>query len=107
MHQRSCRVIKDLGLKLNEPTVPPADVRVINDNSQVINDYIVTLPNIKVGVKLPRSDAQWGLADTFFRSCLPVSDVNNENVNECIELFNSTIYSYFRDTYGTVTQEVD
>ena len=107
MHQRSCRVIKDLGLKLNEPTEPPEDVRVINDNNQVINDYIVTLPNIKVGVKLPRSDAQWGLADTFFRSCLPVSDVNNENVNECIELFNSTIYSYFRDTYGTVTQEVD
>ena len=33
MHQRSCRVIKDLGLKLNEPTEPPADVRVMNDNS--------------------------------------------------------------------------
>ena len=107
MHHHSCRVLKDIQLELAEPDSDEIPVGVsIDAENKVMNNYTNSLPNTKVGINLAKSDAQWGLADIFFRAYLPFPDANNTNVNECIELFNSTMYSYFRDTYGTVTYEV-
>ena len=38
---------------------------------------------------------------------LPVCDIKVDKLNDCVDLFNDKIYTYFRNTYGTVTDEID
>ena len=73
-HQRSYRVIKDL----NEEMVCTNDTEtdeIMNDN---IDDFIAeNLPELKPGIKLPKTETGWKVADTYFRSVLHAGDVNN------------------------------
>ena len=101
MHQRSCRVIKDLDKELtyhidygNEPLDSAEDGR--------INDYIQDLPNIKLGVKLPTSESQWDEANAYFKATLPVHEINSNNVNDCVSKMNNTFYDYFQKAYGNI-----
>ena len=68
-HQRSCRVIKCL----NEEMVSTNDTKIdeiINDN---INDFIVeNLPELKPGIKLPKTETGWKEANTYLKSVLHV-----------------------------------
>ena len=67
-----------------------------------INDYIQDLPNIKLGIKLPKSESQWDEANAYFKATLPVHEINSNNVNECVSKINNTIYDYFQKTYRNI-----
>ena len=58
------------------------------------------MPNIKRGIKLPKSDDQWSTANLFFLNALPISGINSSNLNESIQILNATIYSYFEENFG-------
>ena len=83
MYQRSCRVIKDLDKELtyhidygNEPLDSAEDGR--------INDYVQDLTNIKLGIKLPKSESHWDEANAYFKATLHVHEINSNNVNDCV-----------------------
>ena len=60
MHQRSCRVIKDMSSETFEVLEQSDFTDTGQDLESVDWD---SLPNIKPGVKLPKSDDQWKLAN--------------------------------------------
>ena len=37
-------------------------------------------PELKPGIKLPKTDVQWKKADMFFRSELRTGDINDQNL---------------------------
>ena len=53
-------------------------------------------------VKLPKMDNHWNIAYSYFKSTLPISSIDNEDLNTTIKCMNETIYNYFKDNYGTV-----
>ena len=67
-----------------------------------MNNQINSLPDVKVGVKLPRTDDHWNIANSYFKSTLPVSSIDIEDLNATIKCMNETIYNNFKDNYGTV-----
>ena len=70
MHQRSCRVIRDL----EEETFESLEQNNLNDTGQ--NDDNIdwdSLPTIKQGITLPKSDEQWKLANKYFAALMPSS----------------------------------
>ena len=59
----------------------------------------------KLGIKLPKADSGWELANLFFKSELSTSDINRDNLNETISSINSTTYNYFAENYRTVEMD--
>ena len=59
-----------------------------------------SLPTIKPGVKLPKSDDQWKLANDYFAASMPISDLDKTDVELTIETMNSNVYTYFRENCG-------
>ena len=56
---------------------------------------------MKKGIKLPKTDSQWEEANLFFKI-----NINNPelitDLNSYTEYFQSMIYNYFADNFGTV-----
>ena len=52
------------------------------------------MPNIKTGVKLPKSNDQWKLANAYFAPSMPISDIDKTNVELITETMNSNTYIY-------------
>ena len=100
-HQRSCRTLfglqKDIleGIEYNQSQ--NNDVLDID-----IENQINSLPNVKAGVKLSKTDNHWNIANSYFKSTLPISSIDIEDLNATIKCMNETIYNYFKDNYGTV-----
>ena len=47
-----------------------------------IDDFIPeNLPELKPGIKLPKTETGWKEADTYFRSVLHAGDINISNLN--------------------------
>ena len=46
-------------------------------------------PELKPGIKLPKTDTQWIEAEMFFRSGLHTGDINNYNLTETLERMNN------------------
>ena len=97
MHQRSCRIIKDLSGETFERQntaefVPNSVV------SSTIDDEVLT----KVGVKLPKSVDQWKSANDYFKISLPIHSIASSDLNATIITMNTTIYDYFEHNFGTV-----
>ena len=82
MHQRSCRVIKGL----SEETFESLDTDEASDDTGQIEHNIdfTSTPKIKAGVKLPKSDFDWKLANDFFAASMPIADVNPVNINDIL-----------------------
>ena len=79
MHQRSCRVIKDLfGETFENQSID--DCLPTTESAPIIDDQI----NIKVGVKLPRSDDQWKSANEYFQLLLPIHDIASTDLRACL-----------------------
>ena len=101
-HQRSCRTLfvlqKDIlgGIEYNQSE--NSDVSDIDIENQINS----LLPDVKAGVKLPKTDNHWNIANSYFKSTLPVSSIDIEDLNATIKCMNETIYNYFKDNYGTV-----
>ena len=97
MHQRSCRVIKGL----DQQTFESVDLNQTYDDTGQIDHQIdfKSIPNIKPGAKLPKSDNDWKLANNFFASSMPISNIEGPDV---VSSMNSIIYHYFFVNYGSL-----
>ena len=60
------------------------------------------MPDLKPGVKLPNTDAQWKEADLFFRAELPILEIDESSVNECVLKMTNAIYDFFANNFGTM-----
>ena len=98
IHRRSCFIGDQVNLK-DLFTPPP-------DNAPLKAPY--TAPrtfdpppkyHILPGVKLPKTQEEWLLANDYFRT---VIDTSNEitDINASIRKFNDIVYSYFEANYG-------
>ena len=98
MHQSSCRVIKDLsGETFENESID--DCLPTTESAPIIDDQI----NIKVGVKLPRSDDQWKSANEYFQLLLPIHDIASSDLTTTIIHMHTVIYDYFENNFGAVT----
>ena len=68
------------------------------ESAPLIDDQI----NIKVGVKLPKSEDQWKTANEYFQLLLPVHDIASSDLNTTITHMHTVIYDYFEQTFGAV-----
>ena len=101
MHQRNCPAIKDLHGETFE--VMQENMSEHSDHNidfELDAQYEREMPNIKRGIKLPKSDEQWSTANLFFLNALPTSGINSSNLNESIQLLNAIIYTYFEENFG-------
>ena len=100
MHQRSCRVLKGL----EQENFDSVDVNETYDDTGQIERQINSnsIPTIKPDIKLPKSDYDWKLADDFFTTSLPVSEVVGSDINTIVSSLNSTIYDYFHKNFGSL-----
>ena len=101
-HQRSCCTIRGLnGNLFNELQA----IDCIESETLVENALSVTTQpydnSVKKGVNLPTTQGEWELANSFFHSELPISEVNKDNLNNVTEKFNRIVYDYFHDNYRT------
>ena len=102
MHQRTCRVVKDLTEETFEFVEENLTGSYNNDNynEDLSNNITNSNPDVKLGVKLPKSDDQWNDANLFFMVSLPISGLHSSSVDDSIDLMNSTIYNYFYENFG-------
>ena len=100
MHQRSCRVIKGL----EEETFESHDLnQSLDDTGQPDQEIeLNSLPNIKPGIRLPKTDLDWKLANDFFLGALPIADINKKPINAVVSEMNSIIYDYFYRNCGPI-----
>ena len=103
MHQRRCRVIEKMDEdQWSEFEFLNDDVYTESTNKQMIDiDQLVNI-RIKPGVRLPRSQDDWTVANDFFKTVFGNFHLNQTAMDSTIEFMNRTIYDYFADLYGTV-----
>ena len=100
-HQPACRTIRGLNQELTNALRSydhDNEDEITTDNLVQLDDQVRTKP----GIKLPKTDSGWELANLFFKSELSTSNIDRDNLNETIASMNSTIYDYFAENYGTV-----
>ena len=102
MHQRTCRVVKDLTEETFEFVEENLTGSYNNDNynEDLSNNITNSNPDVKPRVKLPISDDQWNDANLCFMVLLPISGLHSSSVDDSIDLMNSTIYNYFYENFG-------
>ena len=67
MHQRNCRAVKDLhGETFEVIQETMSEHSDHNFDFELDAQYECEMPNIKRGIKLPKSDEQWSTANYFF-----------------------------------------
>ena len=102
-HQRSCKVIEGLNSNMVFTKDDP-------EQNEIINEIMYDLPcnespELKQGIKLPKTDKQWKEADIFFRNELHTGDIKDYNLMETVERMNNVIYNNFAETYGAVRKK--
>ena len=105
-HQRSCHFIKGMSSDLILPHVEE-NANDYDQISDVVEDMLNETPNLKPGVKLRKTDLDWREADLYFRAELPISEVNEHTVNDCIIKMANLVYGYFAENFGTVNKRKD
>ena len=68
------------------------------ESAPLIDDQI----NIKVGVKLPKSEDKWKIANEYFQLLLPIHDIASSDLNATIIHMHTVIYDYFEKNFGAV-----
>ena len=59
-------------------------------------------PSLKNDVKLPTSINDWDIANTYFHSTLPTSEISEKDIEETVEHLNETVYKHFKDNFGLI-----
>ena len=72
----------------------------INNDNSLLDDTTNESPSLKNGVKLPTSTNDWDIANTYFRSKLPISQISENYTEETVKHLNDTVYNYFKDNFG-------
>ena len=57
-----------------------------------------TSPVINTGVKLPESTQDWSRANLFFQTNLNTSNINDQNLDHCVEEMNNLAYTISNST---------
>ena len=80
------------------------DVNKTYDDTGQIEHQIKSnsIPTIKPGINLPKSNYDWKLANDFFTALLPVSEVVGSAINTVVSSINSTIHDYFHENFGSL-----
>ena len=104
LHQRSCRITKDFDdTELFEEIFEDS-----NSDEDLNNDILLTdFFDLKPGVRLPKTEDQWKLANIYFQSTFSNLTFRPESIDANITFMNTTIYNYFRDTYGIIEDPVN
>ena len=98
IHQRNCRVVKGFNDEQLFEVVNDADLENNVSHAEIpLEEHF----DIKPGIRLPRSNQEWLLANKYFHSTFSNISVNASTVDPVIQLMNKTIYDYFKDTCGT------
>ena len=113
MHQRSCRVIHGLNDELLTDLEQQSTENSTTNNSthstceetdvmeNIASDQY--FPVLKKGVKLPKSDAEWSTADSYFKFELRLNaPIIIEDLSSSITLMNDVVYNYFADNFAYV-----
>ena len=108
MHQRSCRVIDDMEEELQQQMTDALNDQVYEDSVQSVENVAPSLnseesyPDLKKGIKLPKSPLQWSIANDFFQLTLSNHPITMQEINKSINTMTTVIYNYFGETYGFV-----
>ena len=82
--------------------------QICDDNVQSVEDTFSrlnaqeTLPDLKRGIKLPKSPLQWSNANDFFHLTLSNCPVTAQEINKSINTMATVIYNYFSENYGFI-----
>ena len=108
MHQRSCRVIDDLEDELQQQMTEALNNDSQEDNIDPVNPDISTLniqesfPDLKRGIKLPKSPLQWSTANDFFKLTFSNHPITPDDLNNNINTMVTVVYNYFGENFGHV-----
>jgi len=96
IHQRSCKIVNNLDEE--ESIMDESYCETEECPEEPLGDHFKLNP----GIRLPRSDNEWLLANTFFQSAFVNVVVNESTVSDVVKLMSTTIYNYFKEACGTV-----
>ena len=103
VHCRSCFVVDQPNL--SDLFMPGSLFRHDTDDAAISMETAesAVLPKVKLkpGVKLPKCDADWNLANGYCRLHLDHSNTITD-INATVEEFNFVVYKYFHDNCGPV-----
>ena len=108
MHQQSCRVIDDLEDELQQQMTETLNNDNHEDNIDPVNPDISTLnilenfPDLKRGIKLPKSPLQWSTANDFFKLTFSNHPITPDDLNNNINTVVTVVYNYFGENFGYV-----
>ena len=80
---------------------------IFGDQSEsTVNVNLVKDTIIKPGIKLPKSESEWKIANSFFHANLPIEDMNTDgDFNDIVTNFSTTVYDYLKNEYGIVRED--
>ena len=115
MHQRRCRITVGLhGDTFEYLEEEIADNGLNGSEDQSISDLnhlqSLQLSGFKPGIRLPKSEQQWSMANEFFKASLPMKDLSESTmptVGPAIEHFYDIIYNYFKETCGVLDRDLN
>ena len=64
-------------------------------------------PMFKTGVKWPKSNEQWNLANNYFKAKFPAHETENRSLDDIADQFNIKVYNYMADNYGLIDNASD
>ena len=98
-HQRTCRFVMGLNEELIQPELDnELETNDIEDLISASNN-----PDLKPGVKLPQTEAEWAFTENFLRSHLNIADIQSDSdLDALITTMNDTIYGFLAKNYGLV-----
>jgi hypothetical protein len=108
MHQRSCRVIDDLEDELQQQMTEALNDDNHEDNTDPVNPEISpsnteeNFPDLKRGIKLPKSPLQWSAANDFFKLTFLNHPITPDDLNNNINTMVTVVYYYFSGNFGHV-----
>ena len=108
MHQRSCRVIHGLNdelyndieeqINIDSENAPELNQSTSHEESPVNDNDI---PNLRKGIKLPKSNSEWSTANEYFKFALQSNQpMRSQDLDSNIRLLNNVIYEYFATNLG-------
>ena len=76
------------------------DINVVHSN--LFDHTTNESPPTKNGVKLSTSTKDQDIANTYFYSNRPTSEISDEYTDEILKHLNETVYNYFKDNFALV-----
>ena len=115
MHQRSCRVIQGLNDELltdleQQSTENNTSTEGLLEEVNAIENHPSehSFPELKKGINLPKNDAEWSTANSYFKFALELNTpIRSRDLSRSITQLNNVVYSYFADNFGYVEKLPD